>query len=85
MKYGAQQENIDFDTAFCTYFDPDNNNIKVFEKDFLIEDVYNADEAFVTGTFSGIIPVAEIDGHQFNIGPLTKRLFAIYKEDIENL
>ena len=47
--------------------------------------MYIADEAFVTGTFSGIIPVVEIDGHKFNIGPLTKRLSAIYKEDIENL
>ena len=47
--------------------------------------VYNADEAFVTGTFSGIIPVVEIDGHKFNIGPYTRRLSAIYKEDIENL
>ena len=62
-----------------------SNNIKVFEKDFLIDDVYIADEAFVTGTFSGIIPVVEIDGHKFNIGPLTKRLSAIYKDDIENL
>ena len=46
--------------------------------------MYNADEAFVTGTFSGIIPVVEIDEHKFNIGSLTKRLSAIYKEDIEN-
>ena len=61
-----------------------NNNIKVFEKDFLIKDVYNADEAFVTGTFSGIIPVVEIDEHKFNIGSSTKRLSALYKEDIEN-
>ena len=62
-----------------------SNNIRVFEKDYLIKDVYNADEAFVTGTFSGIIPVIEIDGHKFNIGPLTKRLSDIYKQDIENL
>ena len=60
------------------------NNIIVFEKDFPIDDVYIADEAFVTGTFSGIIPVVEIDEHKFNIGSLTKRLSAIYKEDIEN-
>ena len=61
-----------------------SNHIRVFEKDFLIDDVYNADEAFVTGTFSGIIPVVEIDEHKFNIGSLTKRLSALYKEDIEN-
>ena len=47
--------------------------------------MYNADEAFVTGTFSGIIPVVEIDGHKFNIGHYTRRLSAIYKENIENL
>ena len=60
-----------------------NNNIKVSEKDFSINDVYNANEAFVTGTFSGIIPVVEIDGHNFTIGPLTKTLSSLYREDIE--
>jgi branched-chain amino acid aminotransferase len=58
------------------------NNIKIFEKDFKIEDVYNADEAFVTGTFSGIIPVSEIDGKIYKIGKMTKRLYSLYKKDI---
>ena len=62
-----------------------NNNIKVSEKDFSINDVYNANEAFVTGTFSGIIPVVEIDGHNFTIGPLTKTLSSLYREDIERI
>ena len=42
--------------------------------------MYNADEAFVTGTFSGIIPVVEIDGHKFNIGPLQKGYLLFIKK-----
>ena len=36
----------------------------MFEKDFSLTDVYGADEAFVTGTFAGLVPVREIDGRQ---------------------
>ena len=38
------------------------NGIPVYEKDFSLFDVYGADEAFVTGTFGGPIPVVKIDG-----------------------
>jgi len=60
------------------------NNISVHEKNFLMEDVYDADEAFVTGTFAGIIPVIEIDGRKINIGPMTKKLQELYTNDINN-
>ena len=46
----------------------EEKNIPIYEKDFKIEDVYSADEAFVTGTFAGIIPVVEIDGHEISGG-----------------
>ena len=59
-----------------------NNNIKIFEKDFRIKDVYNADEAFVTGTFSGLIPVVEIDSIKFKIGNMTRALSKLYHEDL---
>ena len=59
-----------------------NNNIKIFEKDFEIKEVYNADEAFVTGTFSGLIPVVEIDSVKFEIGNMTKTLSKLYHEDL---
>ena len=36
--------------------------LPVFEKDFSLFDVYGADEAFVTGTFAGLTPVASVDG-----------------------
>ena len=59
-----------------------SNNIKIFEKDFGIKDVYNADEAFVTGTFSGLIPVVEIDSVKFKIGNMTRTLSKLYHEDL---
>ena len=37
-------------------------DIPVFEKQFSLYDVYGADEAFVTGTFAGLLPVRVIDG-----------------------
>ena len=60
------------------------NNIPIHEKNFLMEDVYSADEAFVTGTFAGIIPVIEIDGIKINKGPMTKKLQELYTNDINN-
>lgn len=36
--------------------------LDVQEKAFSLTDVYSADEAFVTGTFAGLIPVREVDG-----------------------
>ena len=58
------------------------NNISVHEKNFLIKDVYNADEAFVTGTFAGVIPIIEIDGRKKDKGPVTKKLQELYRNDI---
>ena len=62
-----------------------DNNITVYEKNFLIEEVLNADEAFVTGTFAGIIPVVEIDGVSFKKGDLTRRLSNLYRTDIDKV
>ena len=38
--------------------------IPVREQDFSVSAVYAADEAFVTGTFAGLLPVASVDGRQ---------------------
>ena len=62
-----------------------DNNIIVHEKNFSIEEVLNADEAFVTGTFAGIIPVVEIDGVSFKKGDLTRRLSNLYRTDIDKV
>lgn len=61
------------------------NNISVHEKNFLIKDVYNADEAFVTGTFAGVIHIIEIDGRKKEKGPFTKKLQVLYRNDINTI
>ena len=54
------------------------------EKDFSLTDVYGADEAFVTGTFAGIVPVSEIDERQLTCrGPVVERLQRLYTERVE--
>src|SRR5213083_2049656 len=58
--------------------------IPAIEKDFSLTDVYGADEAFVTGTFAGIVPVREIDGRQLTCrGPMVERLQRLYAERVE--
>ena len=64
------------------------HDVKVFEKNFILDDVYKAEEVFVTGTFAGVIPVKSVDG--LNIGdgkrgPLTKKLQEWYAYNIEKI
>jgi branched-chain amino acid aminotransferase len=61
------------------------SDIPVFERPFSLTDVYGADEAFVTGTFGGITPVAEVDGRKIGTGEpgeLTARLTNLYAEAV---
>ena len=58
-------------------------DIPVFEKDFSLTDVYGADEAFVTGTFAGVVPVREVDGRTIGAGargPMIERLQRHYRD-----
>jgi branched-chain amino acid aminotransferase len=58
--------------------------IPAIEKDFSLTDVYGADEAFVTGTFAGIVPVREVDGRKLICrGPMVERLQTLYAERVE--
>ncbi len=68
-----------------------DDGIPVVEKSFSLYDVYGADEAFVTGTFAGLVPVREVDGrtigHPLNTardwpgpGPVARRLAKLYGE-----
>ena len=58
--------------------------IPAIEKDFSLTDVYGADEAFVTGTFAGIVPVREVDGRKLKCrGPTVERLQQLYAERVE--
>jgi branched-chain amino acid aminotransferase len=58
--------------------------IPAVEKDFSLTDVYGAGEAFVTGTFAGIVPVREIDGRTLTCpGPMVERLRKLYAAHME--
>lgn len=57
-------------------------DIPVFEKNFSLTDVYGADEAFVTGTFAGVVPVTAIDGRSLTAarGPMVERVQGLYRD-----
>ncbi len=58
------------------------SGIPADEKPFSLTDVYSADEAFVTGTFGGLTPVATVDGRTIGSGdpgPVTARLRELYE------
>lgn len=57
--------------------------IPAFEKDFSLTDVYGADEAFVTGTFAGLVPVRSVDGRAIGLGPMTTRLRELYLRAVD--
>jgi branched-chain amino acid aminotransferase len=58
------------------------NAIPAYEKPFSLTDVYGADEAFVTGTFAGVVPVRTIDGRVIGAGrrgPMVEKLQTLYR------
>jgi branched-chain amino acid aminotransferase len=58
------------------------NGIPVELVDFTLDEARAADEAFVTGTFGGVVPVASLDGAKYHRplpGPFTTRLAALYQ------
>lgn len=69
-----------------------DNGIPAFEKSFSLTDVYGADEAFVTGTFGGVVPVHTVDSRRIGDvagesgdiqdarGPMVRRLQSLYRD-----
>ncbi|MDN3652378.1 aminotransferase class IV [Thalassotalea ponticola] len=64
------------------------HRISVVQGNFTLSDVYAADEAFVTGTFAGVTPVAQVDGRTIGSfandgkGPMVRRLQDLYQQMI---
>ena len=59
------------------------NGITARETTFSLTDVYSASEAFVTGTFAGVVPVHTIDGRTIGTGergPMVERLQGLYAD-----
>lgn len=59
------------------------NRVPIRLGDFALDDAHEAEEAFVTGTFGGITPVREIDGHLLRggvPGQVTAQLRRLYEQ-----
>jgi len=61
------------------------NGIPARERNFSLTEVYGAEEAFVTGTFAGVVPVNSVDGRvlgsaQAQGRPMIHRLQTLYRE-----
>jgi branched-chain amino acid aminotransferase len=64
------------------------NDMPIFEKNFSLVDAYNAEEAFLTGTFGAQVPVEAIDGRVIGdgqAGPLTLKIRTLYFELIKKV
>ena len=62
------------------------NNIICSETNFKFEDIKDCNEAFVTGTFAGIIPVSNLEGKMLtstNTDSLVNRIRILYNQEIE--
>ena len=62
------------------------NGITARETTFSLTDVYSAREAFVTGTFAGVVPVRTVDGRTIGEGrrgPVAERLQTLYRELVD--
>ena len=59
--------------------------IPAFERDIQLYDIYNADEAFQTGSSYCMLPISRINGKRLwneIPGPITKRLLDAYSEEM---
>ena len=62
-----------------------NADIPARETTFSLTDVYSASEAFVTGTFAGLVPVRSVDGRAIGSGvrgPVVERLQKLYADHV---
>jgi branched-chain amino acid aminotransferase len=64
----------------------EEENIASSQTNFSLFDVYSADEAFVTGTFAGLVPVCSVDGREIGDGkrgPMVEKLQQFYMQLLE--
>ena len=63
-----------------------HNKIKCYQKNFTFEDIKDCNEAFVTGTFAGIIPVSKIENRKLesiNSDSLVNKIRLLYNNLIK--
>ena len=65
-----------------------DNDIKIREKKFVPSEIRGAEEAFITSTTRGILPVTRIDGNEVGngkVGPVTTRLMTSFRRVVDSL
>tara|TARA_A100000164_G_scaffold329473_1_gene317225 strand:- start:1146 stop:2051 length:906 start_codon:yes stop_codon:yes gene_type:complete len=63
-----------------------SNNIPISEKEFSYDHIIDCDEAFVTGTFAGIIPVSKLENRNLNStnsDSLVNKIRLLYNKHIQ--
>ena len=53
------------------------------ERDVTVDELFAADEVFITGSFKEVVPIVSIDGRAIGdgkAGPVTKRLIGSFRE-----
>ncbi|MCC7283178.1 MAG: aminotransferase class IV [Acetobacteraceae bacterium] len=62
------------------------HDIATAERDITLAEIYDADEAFATGTFGGVTPVRALDGRAIGAGtlpgPITRQLRDLYRAHV---
>lgn len=58
----------------------ERQGIKVLEGEFRKEDLFRAEEVFITNTTMEVMPVGRVDGVSFEVGEITRLLRKAYRE-----
>ena len=58
-------------------------HFKIEERDIAVEEIFSADEAFITSSFKEIVPIVQIDGKPIGegkVGPVAPHILALFRE-----
>lgn len=59
------------------------NGIPVEEREYTLQELFDADEAFLTASFKEVVPVVKVDDKTIGngkVGPITKKLVALFTD-----
>ena len=57
-------------------------DLRVKEGKFRKDDLYSADEVFITNTTTEVMPVSKIDDRRYPVGDIAKLLHKLYRDDV---
>lgn len=58
------------------------DGLKVKEDEFTKEDLYSAEEVFITNSTMEVMPVSKVDDQKYAVGNITKLLHKAYREEV---